>query len=137
MTATQTLRRDLDASPGGPAREPRTADVHGRLPRIDRMSLFAVLVAARQPACVTHALRTGYLAGTSRADHLAASEIARALTGGPGAVVAQAYATVQGWGWLAARRGACAAASPRSLASRAVVSALARWLWKEGTACTR
>ena len=82
--------------------------------RIGPLAAFTKAITSGQPRHFEATVKAAYAVGADREDLLMAVEVARILTEVPAAVVAQAYATIHAWHWMAARR----PAHQRELVSR-------------------
>lgn len=71
--------------------------------QIALLAAFAEAVAGRQTDEFEEVVKAAYGAGTALEDLLAALEIGRLLGEPPEPVVAEAYATVHAWQWMAMR----------------------------------
>ena len=71
---------------------------------ITHLTAFAKAVAGHQPSLFEPVAISAYSAGADLADLLVAVEIARALSEVPRPILAQAYASIHAWQWIAARR---------------------------------
>ena len=86
---------------------PWTDRRRGRNPmeeRTNSLSAFAEAVAARDTEQFARLVKVAYQAGATREDLLTAVEIGRGFGEPSGPVLAEAYATVHAWQWIAVRR---------------------------------
>ena len=72
--------------------------------RASNLAALREAVAVPKPMHLDRTIKAAYQAGASREDLITAVEIARAVSDVPGSVVAQAYASIHAWHWIAARR---------------------------------
>ncbi len=68
------------------------------------ITAFAEAVAGRRLDRLDSVVQSAYRAGADRSDLLVALEVAKVLAEVPRPVLADAYASIHAWHWIAARR---------------------------------